>query len=534
MTAASVDRAEAPVWVRVAEIVLAAVLYFVLARGSLALASINASVTPIWPPTGLAIALVLMRGNLMLPAIIVGAFAANLMTTPSVLTAAAIAMGNGLEAFVAALLLQRWADGQRVFHSPVGVAKFAVVVVAAAAPVSATIGVIALATTGFAPWQTFLPVWTTWWLGDIGGAILATPALVLWARTLRGDEAPNFGASTMFTLGAALLVGLLALSPLSSIDTGSRSTLAFLVILPLVWSALRLGLRETATIALVLSSFAVWGVVAGASPFIQPTLNNSLVLLVTFIVAATLPSLALAADRRASEALLDQTRQELVQAQKLEALGQLTGGVAHDFNNLLTAISGGLRALERQNEDRAKTMELLSQALDRGTGLTRQLLSFARREPLRLERLDTAEALARAQTMILQSIGEKVQLKVRVAAGIWPITADRGRFELALLNLALNARDAMPEGGMLVIRAENVAGNAGRGVSISVSDTGQGMSDAVLSRAFEPFFSTKPTGAGTGLGLAQVQAFVTEAGGSTAIDSSEGNGATVTMTLPAA
>jgi signal transduction histidine kinase len=532
VVATSLDRVETPVWLRVGEIAIAALIYFALARASLAFASLNASATPIWPPTGLAIALLLLRGNMLAPAVVIGAFAANFATTPSVPTAALIGLGNGLEALIAATLLRQWAQGERVFHSPVSVGKFALIVIAVAAPVSATVGVAALAATGYAAWDDFAPVWITWWLGNLAGAILATPALVLWARTWRGDEPRHFSTTTLLTLAAAILVGLAALSPLSPVPVDVRAALSFLVILPLLWAALRLGLRDTATIALVLSSFAVWGVIAGASPFAQPTLNNALLLLVAFIVAATLPSLALAADRHESQTLLDQTRQELVQAQKLEALGQLTGGVAHDFNNLLTAISSGLRTLERQQEERLKTMELLSQALDRGTGLTKQLLAFARREPLHLERVNTTDALEGAAGLITQSLNNRIRFEMHAAPGLWPVKVDRNQFELALLNLAVNARDAMPDGGDLIIQAENVASDAGNGVSISVSDTGEGMSEAVLARALEPFFSTKPAGSGTGLGLAQVQGFVTQCGGTLAIDSIPGQGTVVTITLP--
>ena len=159
MTAVALDRTETPIWLRVGEIVLAAVVYFALARASLYFASLNASATPIWPPTGLAIALLLVRGNTLLPAILAGAFAANYAVTPQFTTAAAIAIGNSLEAFVATLLIQRWAKGEHVFQSPVGVGKFALIVTAAAAPVSATIGVGALAATGHAAWADFSAIW---------------------------------------------------------------------------------------------------------------------------------------------------------------------------------------------------------------------------------------------------------------------------------------------------------------------------------------------------------------------------------------
>lgn len=535
MATAAIDKTETPIWLRIGEIILAALIYFALARASLHFASLNASATPIWPSAGLAIALLLLRGKWLLPAITTGAFAANFMVTPEIATAGVIAIGNTLEAFLAAFLIQRWANGERIFQSPIGVGKFAVIVTAAAAPLSATIGVSALALTGHAAWNGFVPIWITWWLGNLAGAILATPALVLWARTLRGEEGGGLSANALIAFAAAIFIAVIAFSPISPAPLSVRSALAFLVIMPLLWSALRLGLRDTATMALLISSFAVWGVIAGSSPFIQGTLNGSLLLLVTFIVSATLPSLALAAERHQSQTLLDQTRQELVQAQKLEALGTLTSGVAHDFNNLLAAIGGGLRMLERQNEERIRTMEAVNQALERGSGLTRQLLAFARREPLKLERIDTTQALESAHGLIRSSLKDHIRFEMLITPGLWAVKADRNQLEVALLNLAVNARDAMPEGGDLVVQAENVVDDVlEKCVAISVADTGEGMSEETLARAFEPFFSTKAAGQGTGLGLAQVYGFATQCGGKVSIDTVVGKGTTVTITLPRA
>ena len=243
MTATALDRTETPVWLRVGEIALAALVYFALARASLYFASLNASVTPIWPPTGLAIALLLLRGNVLLPAVAIGAFAANYAITPQIVTAGIIAIGNTLEAFIATFLVQRWAKGEHVFQSPIGVGKFAVIVTAGAAPISATVGVTALAATGHASWNDFVAIWITWWLGNLAGAILTTPALVLWGRTLRGEEPAPLAASALISFAGALLIAIIAFSPISPAPIAVRSALAFLVIMPLLWSALRLGLR---------------------------------------------------------------------------------------------------------------------------------------------------------------------------------------------------------------------------------------------------------------------------------------------------
>jgi signal transduction histidine kinase len=201
---------------------------------------------------------------------------------------------------------------------------------------------------------------------------------------------------------------------------------------------------------------------------------------------------------------------------------------------LLSAISSGLRTLERQHDERVKTMELLSQALERGTGLTRQLLAFARREPVRLERVSITDALLSAEALIAQSMNERIQFELYAAPGLWPVKADRNQLELALLNLAVNARDAMPNGGSLTIQAENVVDDGDNNVAITVTDTGEGMSEEILARAFEPFFSTKAAGEGTGLGLAQVYGFATQCGGAVSIDSAPGQGTTVTISLPRA
>ncbi len=229
----------------------------------------------------------------------------------------------------------------------------------------------------------------------------------------------------------------------------------------------------------------------------------------------------------------------LRQAQKIEALGQLTGGVAHDFNNLLMVISGGLDMLDRQADPnrRRRLMDGMVQAAQRGASLTKQLLAFSRRQQLRPETVDVATQIGGMRELLDRSLGGDVHVEFDFPDSLWPVEVDPGQLELVILNLAVNARDAMANGGAIVVRGENLSDLndgeiAGDYVRLSVIDTGVGMSPEILSRAFEPFFTTKDVGKGSGLGLAQVHGFATQSRGTVRIRTEVGHGTSIELYLP--
>jgi signal transduction histidine kinase/CheY-like chemotaxis protein len=239
--------------------------------------------------------------------------------------------------------------------------------------------------------------------------------------------------------------------------------------------------------------------------------------------------------------MAERTRVEetLRQAQKIEAVGQLTGGVAHDFNNLLMVISGGLDMLDRQTDPnrRRRLMDGMIQAARRGAGLTKQLLAFSRRQTLRPESVDIAAQMEGMRELLDRSLRGDVHVDFLLPESLWSVEVDPGELELVILNLAVNARDAMPNGGTILIRGENLAdlndeGIVGDYVRLSVVDTGIGMGPEVLSHVFEPFFTTKDVGKGSGLGLAQVHGFATQSGGTVRIKSAIGQGTTIELYLP--
>jgi signal transduction histidine kinase len=238
----------------------------------------------------------------------------------------------------------------------------------------------------------------------------------------------------------------------------------------------------------------------------------------------------------------------LRQSQKMEAIGQLTGGVAHDFNNLLTIILGNLALLRRKLGDRADIAALADtaeQAGLRGAALTEQLLAFSRRQHLRPEPLDLCSVVQGIDAMLRRPLGRDITLALDVAPELPPVLVDRNQLEVAVLNLVINARDAMPQGGRIRITGDRtdlseIADRredktvSGEYLKVTVSDTGIGMSATTRERIFEPFFTTKEVGKGTGLGLSQVYGFVQQSGGHITVDSREGIGTAVSLFLPVA
>ena len=239
----------------------------------------------------------------------------------------------------------------------------------------------------------------------------------------------------------------------------------------------------------------------------------------------------------------DKAQAALMQAQKLEAVGQLTGGVAHDFNNLLTVIIGALDIIQRHPDDarrRGRMTEAALSAARRGEQLNQQLLAFARREALHPVVVDLDDQLGQAETLLRRAVGENADLAFLLSAPEGRVRVDPGQLEAAVLNLLINARDAIGDNGRIILRTEPVRlaeakGDVGAGdyVAITVTDDGEGMDAETLSHVFEPFFTTKPVGKGTGLGLAQVYGFAKQSGGTAQVESTVGKGTSVAILLPA-
>ncbi|WP_271596304.1 MASE1 domain-containing protein [Bradyrhizobium sp. CCBAU 25360] len=501
------------------DLVAIGAIYFALAKGGLALASIHPSATPIWPPTGVALAAALLRGYRIWPAIFAAAMVANATTAGSVATSIAIATGNSLEAVVGAYLINRWSGGCNTFSTPNSVARFALICVVIATPLSASIGLTSLATVGYIEPKNLADAWITWWLGDATGALVIVPVIVLWAAGPHYAISRNEFLETVGVLATAAVVGLIAFSPLIE-QTPGRDPLGFLAILPMLWAALRRGPRDTATVALVLAGTTIWGTLMGGGPFTNGNVNSSFLLVLMFLISITVPSLLLSADvevrKKAEEGLrraqIELERRVAERTQELElanaAKSRFLAMASHDLRQPLHALGLFIAQLRTplSSVERTKTIERVDAARKEMDEMFNSLLDISRLDAgmltPKITELPIAHLLQKLEMTFNQAAREKgLQLRIR-RSNAW-VRSDAMLLERILLNLVSNAV-------RYTLRGRIIVGCRRRGetLRIEVWDTGPGIPEDQKQNIFGEFFQVpaqeRSRSGGLGLGLAIV------------------------------
>lgn len=504
-------------------------LYVSAGKVGLSVALVHASAPAVWPPTGIAMAAVLVVGYRSWPAIFAGAFVVNVTNAGSVTTSLGIAAGNTLEAILGAYLVNRFANGAGAFERAKDVFKFAGLAGGLSTIVSATIGVTCLSLAGYAKWTDFARIWLTWWLGDAAGALIVTPLLVLWARTSPSDLPRG---RPLETAGLFLSTILVALGVF-----GNSRALAFLCAPPLLWATFRFKQREVATVMALLSGIAIWQTLRGFGPFASAAGNEAHLPLQAFLGIMSimiLPTAALVEERRRA----GQERGDLLareQAARAEAEGakrakdEFLAMFGHELRNPLALMIGSLSVLERiENPDdiavRARgvirhQITHLSRVIDDlldVAGVTGGKIVLARR-PLNL-----AASVERSMR-VLADAGrlERYAVDVRVEP-VW-LNADPVRLDQIVCDLLTNAIKYTPPGGAIRVRV----GEEGNEAVVRVEDTGVGIAPELLPRIFD-LFTPDASGPdrsqrGLGVGLALVRRLVELHGGRVEA-SSEGPG----------
>ena len=503
------------------------VVYFIAGKLGLSLAFLNASASPVWPPAGIALAVLLLFGYRIWPAIFVGAFLVNATTAGNVATSLAIATGNTLEAVSGAWLVNRFADGTSVFDRPQGVFKFALAAVVSTI-VSPIFGVTSLALGGFANWANYGAIWLTWWLGDATGDLLIAPLIILWSvaskRRWNRSQAVEVGVLLLllFVLSEAVFGGWLTIS-------ARNYPIAFICGPIVIWTAFRFTQRETATGIFILSAIAIWGTLHGFGPFVRETENQSLLALQSWAAVLTITAMALSAgmaERQRAEEALQQQKAVIETANRTK--DQFLAMLSHELRTPLTPVISALEGLETepgQTEDAKAALAMIHRNVELETQLIDDLLDVTRiakdKLQLRFAPVDAHLAISNVVEICrAEADSKKLHVHLNLRAITHNVAADAAKFQQIVWNLLKNAIKFTPEEGEIAISSLNPSPDV---LTISVRDTGIGMEREVIQRIFDPFEqgnrSFERRFGGLGLGLAISKSLAQAHGGTLAAQS---------------
>jgi signal transduction histidine kinase/ActR/RegA family two-component response regulator len=515
-------------------------LYFVAGKLGLHLAFLHQSASPVWPPAGIALAALLVLGYRMWPAIFIGAFLVNATTAGNVLTSLGIATGNTLEALCGAWLVNRFADGTNVFERARNVFKFSIAALLSTL-VSPSIGVTSLALGDFASWNSYWPIWLTWWLGDAAGDLVIAPLILLL----------SIPSPRRWTRREALEVGvlLLLLVCLAEVVFGGWSSISarnypiYFICGPIIiWMAFRFSQRETATGIFILSAIAIWGTLHGAGPFVMDTENQSLLTLQTWTAVLTVTAMALSAamaERRRAEAAIEQQKTAVETANRTK--DNFLAMLSHELRTPLTPVMTALDALQMdsaQTEETKAALAMIRRNVELESQLIGDLLDLTRIAKDKLElKFDTLAAHEAVLNVIeicrAEAHARQLHVYSDLRAGAHHISGDSAKFQQIIWNLLKNAIKFTPENGEITISSANPAPQT---LTISVCDTGIGIDPDIIDRIFDPFeqgeLMLRRRFGGLGLGLAISKSLAKAHGGTLAARSAgRDKGTTFLLTL---
>ena len=516
-----------------------ALIYFVAGKLALRLAFLHASVSPVWPPAGIALAALLVLGFRVWPAIFVGAFLVNLTTLGNILTSLGIASGNTLEALCGAWLVNRFAGGARVFGRPQDVFKFALAALVSTT-VSPTFGVSSLAVGGFAQWSSYWPIWLTWWLGDASGVLVIAPLLLLWSvpatqRTWNQKQVLEVSVLLLLlvVLAETVFGGWLPIS-------ARNYPISFICGPIVIWTAFRFTPRETATGIFILSTIAIWGTLHGFGPFILQSENQSLLMLQSWTAALTITAMAIAAAiTERNQVALEQQKDAVEAANRTK--DNFLAMLSHELRTPLTPVMAALDTLEADGSRSSgaknslamirRNVELESQLIDDLLDLTRIAKDKLQ---LRFGPLDSHEVINNVVEICRpQAQARNLTLQLNLRAGTHHVLGDAAKYQQIVWNLLKNAVKFTAENGEITISSSNPEPQL---LAIAVHDTGIGIEPEVMNRIFDPFeqgesaFQRRYGGLGLGLAISKSLA---QAHGGTLIARSEGHdrGSTFILTM---